>query len=321
MIQLGLSDQQRDIVDGAAGLLAEYSPIARLRPSGAPLDVHRLLAEWGWFGIGLPEEAGGVGLGVAEEAVLYVQAGQFLLSPAILATTLAVSVVDGDACVRLLDGRDRAAIAIASGDGVYCFDHDGSSIVVLVDGDRLEFYPAEAFTGAMVSGLDETLTMHKGRLDASRLLAVRGSARATLLTAAMLAGIAKATTELAVAHAATREQFGQPIGAFQAVKHRCADMAVAAFSAEAQLLMAAVSAAQDSDDATFQIIAAAHVATRAARANGSAAIQVHGGMGFTAECDAHIFLKRAHVLARLIGGLDDQSARLLAHAAPGRTGG
>lgn len=328
MIELGLSDEQRDIVEGAATLLAEYAPVARLRPSAAPVDVHRLLAEWGWFGIGVAEAAGGLGLGLAEEALLYGLGGEFLLSPQVLATTLAVPLVDGELRARLLDGRDRAAVAVAAGasdrgdrcDNVYAFDLDGAAVVVLVAGDRVELYPAEAFGGEIVAGLDETVTLHAGRLDATRRLAATDGERAMLLVAAMLAGIAKATTALAVAHATTREQFGQPIGAFQAVKHRCADMAVAAFSAEAQVLMAAVSAADggllpNTADAAFQITAAAHVATRAARANAAAAVQVHGGMGFTAECDAHLFLKRAHVLTRLIGGLGEQDPRLLAYAA------
>ena len=116
--------------------------------------------------------------------------------------------------------------------------------------------------------------------------------------AAYLVGIAVATRDAAVGHARQREQFGQPIGAFQAIKHQCADMAVRAAAAEAQVRYAAVSFGRSGEDRT-QAAAAWLLATGAALANAKACIQIHGAMGFTAECDVHMFLKRAHVVAAL----------------------
>lgn len=317
MIDLSLSDEQREIVESISTLLRDNSPVARLRPSGTRDDVHGQLAAWGWFGVGLAEQEGGLGLGIAEETLLYLEAGRSLLSPSVLATTLAVGLADVELRARLVAGGSRAALAMPAGQGAtYCFDRGDAAALVMIDGDETTLHPADAFTGAELAGLDENVVLEKGMLDVSRRLATAPADRATLLTAAMLVGVAKAAGELAVDYAKVREQFGQPIGGFQAVKHHCVNMALDAFFAEAQLLMAAACAAAGAADAAFQRIVAARTAIKASRSNAAVAIQIHGGMGFTAECDAHLFLKRAHLLGRVIGGLEAQDARLLACPAP-----
>jgi alkylation response protein AidB-like acyl-CoA dehydrogenase len=131
----------------------------------------------------------------------------------------------------------------------------------------------------------------------------------------MLVGIAEATRDMATAYAKTREQFGKPIGVNQAIKHRCADMAVAADAAVNQLLFAALSVQEERPDADFQVAAARVVADQAALTNARHNVQVHGGMGFTAECDAHLYVKRAHLLGRTFGGLRGAQADLLAQPA------
>jgi alkylation response protein AidB-like acyl-CoA dehydrogenase len=317
MIDLGLSEEQRNIADSASALLREHAPVARLRRGGAEDDLHQRLADWGWFAVALPEPAGGLGLTIAEEALLYLDAGAYLLSPSVLATSLAARLVDPTSQAELIAGRSTAALAIpAEGGDIYCVDRGAASLIVMIDHGELLVYAAAAFAGEAVAGLDESLAIERGRLDGRAALAREPGERMLLLVAAMLAGIARASSALAADYAKTRQQFGQPIGAFQAVKHRCVDMALRAFAAEAQLLMAAASAAEGRDDARFQIRAAVHNALDAARSNGAAAIQVHGGMGFTAECDAHLYLKRGHVLAQAIGGLESAAIALLADAAP-----
>jgi alkylation response protein AidB-like acyl-CoA dehydrogenase len=143
-----------------------------------------------------------------------------------------------------------------------------------------------------------------GRLDvdATRLLD-----EAKVLTAALLVGIAVETTERAVAYARERVQFDKPIGSFQAVKHMCADMLVRAELARASVDAAAVML-DDSDAEPARAVAGAKLlAAEAALSNAKASIQVHGGMGFTWEVDAHLYLKRAAVLASHFGGIDRQA--------------
>ncbi|WP_030042471.1 acyl-CoA dehydrogenase family protein, partial [Streptomyces resistomycificus] len=128
---------------------------------------------------------------------------------------------------------------------------------------------------------------------------------AVLLTAAEQLGTATRVCELAVQHARTREQFGQPIGAFQAVKHLCAEMLVRAETARAAVYAAAVTA-QPADIATARLLAdeAAQLGTRDC-------LQVHGGMGFTWESEVHLHLKRSWVRAQR-GGANTESEELLA---------
>ena len=154
---------------------------------------------------------------------------------------------------------------------------------------------SDVSTGELVEGLDETVTL--ARVTAAPASGV-SDARASLLIAAYLTGIAQAATDMAVEYAKTRQQFGQPIGAFQAIKHMCADMATRAAAADAQVFYAAVTF-EAVNDPVGDIAAARMLAADAALANGKANIQIHGGMGFTAECDAHLLLKRAQLMARL----------------------
>lgn len=317
MIDLSLTDEQREIVGSAEALLREQCPVSRLRPGQKPVDVHALLTDFGWFGLGLTEALGGSGLGIAEEALLFMEAGRFLLSPSILATTLAAKFADADLRAALLGGTARAAFVIAGPDGrAYCFDRVDAELLVAIGTSGISLYPASAFSGEAIAGIDETVVTERGRLGTGTQVALAD--HAILLVAAMLAGMANAASALAVEYAKIREQFGQPIGAFQAVKHRCADMAIKAYAAEAQILMAAASAVDDARNAPFQIAAAARTAIAAARDNGASAIQVHGGMGFTVECGAHLYLKRTHVLSQLIGGRELQQERLLACASTAR---
>ena len=121
-------------------------------------------------------------------------------------------------------------------------------------------------------------------------------------------GMAARTTELAVAYAGEREQFGKPIGSFQAVKHLCADMLTRAEVARGVVYAAGVTLDGRGVDDVDRLVAAAKItAGDAAKANAKSCIQVHGGMGFTWEVDAHLFLKRAIVLDTVFGSVDDHA--------------
>lgn len=318
MIDLGLNDDQRQMVGSVVSLLEEMSPVSRLRPGGRPRDVQRDLAGWGWFGVGVSPERDGLGLGIAEEMLLAFEAGRFLLPPAVLATTIAARLCDDAHLPGLLSGDRRAALALAGADGACAFDREGASLLVVLDGDEVQLMAADGFHGRRVTGFDETVATERGDIDRTSRLAAEPAMHSRLLIAAMAAGIARASCDLAVDYAKVREQFGQPIGAFQAIKHICADMGLRAYAAEAQVKMAAAAAADAPASAAFEIAAAALTALRAARDNASDAIQVHGGIGFTAECDAHLYLKRAHLLGSLSGGLDASRKDVLAHRAEGQ---
>jgi len=138
---------------------------------------------------------------------------------------------------------------------------------------------------------------------------------ATLLAAAEAVGVAERTLEDSVEYAKVRQQFGRPIGSFQAVKHRCADMAVRAEVARSLTTFAAVALAEGEETAPRHVAAAKVLASDAALANAADNIQNHGGMGFTWEADAHIYLKRAWLLEHALG---TRAAHLDALAVPWR---
>jgi alkylation response protein AidB-like acyl-CoA dehydrogenase len=140
--------------------------------------------------------------------------------------------------------------------------------------------------------------------------------RGLVLVAAQLVGIAESCRDLSVEYAKTRQQFGRPIGVNQAIKHRCAEMAVAAERALDQLYFAAATVTQGGPDSEFQARTAKVVALAAARANSAATIQVHGGMGWTSEFDAHLFVERAEVLEHTFDTHWENLAALIALPAP-----
>ena len=117
----------------------------------------------------------------------------------------------------------------------------------------------------------------------------------------MLVGIAEAARDQAAAYAVERMQFGKPIGVFQAVKHRCADMAVRCEAGWSQTCYAALALRDGERDAAFQVSVAKHLAGEAAEENAAANVQIHGGYGYTTEYDAHVLVKRAQVLRALAG--------------------
>src|SRR5690606_12740868 len=145
--------------------------------------------------------------------------------------------------------------------------------------------------------------------DTARAMRTRGA----VLTAALQLGLAEGATELATAYAKERRQFGKPIGQFQAIKHICADMISRVEVCRAAVYMAGVCLDDpEVGDPVRAASAARIVADNASSDNGKDCVQVHGGMGYTWEVDAHLFVKRAWVLATTFGTADQHAERLAA---------
>jgi alkylation response protein AidB-like acyl-CoA dehydrogenase len=334
MWNLLLNEDEAMIAGTARDYLAAELPLERLRPKAAPMDAEKVrkgMAELGWFGVGLPESAGGSGLGLVEEMLLQRELGRFVASPSTLAIVLA-----GHVCA--LSGNDQLAREIASGDravglalvrpdarGVspaYVFDWCEGDLILAWTGAGIGIFQADSFTGARQEDCtDDSLTMHAGQLSLDSALHWVPSnggnllARARALVAAALTGLAEHACELTVDYAKVREQFGKPIGSFQAVKHRCADMGVRARLAWYQTNVACLKIASGAEGAELDLDSALLLAAEAAHENGRAAIQIHGGIGFQAECDVHWFMKRAHVYDQLVGGRSDLARAVLSHDA------
>ncbi|MGW3686160.1 acyl-CoA dehydrogenase family protein [Streptomyces sp. NPDC005125] len=295
-----LSDDQRALRAGIRELLAGRFGRDRMRAAldaGTDVDpvVWGELGAAGFFALRLPEAEGGVGLGLPEAVLLFEEAGRVLLPGPLAATHLAVGAVkgvaEGGTVVAVLDeGRPVAHLGAAD------------ALIALVGGEVrvLEGAALRALVrgGARpVRSLDPLTPLHRVTAPAALgdPLPGAGAARfrreGTLLAAAEQLGSAARTTEMAVQHARGREQFGSPIGAFQAVKHLCAQMLVRAELARAAVYAAAVTADP------VEIAGAKLLADEAAVRNARDCLQVHGGMGFTWEADVHLHLKRAWLRA------------------------
>jgi alkylation response protein AidB-like acyl-CoA dehydrogenase len=147
-------------------------------------------------------------------------------------------------------------------------------------------------------GTIEARGVRAERLDADAAALRR---MATVLVAAEAVGVAERTVEMSVEYAKVRQQFGKPIGTFQAIKHRCADMATRTEVARAVVVFAAVAVRDGEPGADFHVHSAKALAADAAIQNATDNVQNHGGMGYTWESDAHLYLKRARVLEHVCG--------------------
>ena len=319
------SAEQRGIVEAVKGPIAEILPLSRLHEAcEGERGRFRQLAELGCFGIGLDEDCGGAGLTAVEEALLFEQLGRQLASPSVLACVLAAHIAalaqDREAATEIASGERPVGLAISAapeGQVLLLDAADHADLVLLGSGGPALLAAADLEERELLDAAQWGLPLEQARLHAaSNQVAPTRAARARLLMAAQLAGIAAATRDMAVDYAKVREQFGKPIGGFQAVKHHCADMAMGAMAAADLLGFAAVAVAEHRPDAAFQVHAALSVAIRAARTNAAINVQVHGGMGFSDECDAHLFVKHAHVWETVAGGREAIHAALLGEPAP-----
>lgn len=325
MIDLNLSADQRGILAAVGALLTERAPVARLRgPAAADADAALLpaLAEIGVFGLGCPESVGGAGFSLLEDGLVAIELGRHLVTPHALAaplgarvalalgqTGLAAEIIGGTCRVCLGQPLASGGPGLPEGLPLHLLDAREARLVVVWNDSGIGLLHAEALRAQAVEvqATDPSVLLQRCVVPAGALLgwvpAAQGALhrQAQLLVAAQLLGMAEASRDMAVDYAQVRMQFGQPIGAFQAVKHRCANMAIGAEALRAQLVLAAIAERDGWPDAAFQVDACRLLAARCALANAGANIQMHGGIGFTAECDAHLFLLRAHLLEHLGG--------------------
>jgi alkylation response protein AidB-like acyl-CoA dehydrogenase len=286
------SPEQQDLAAAAASFLTKEAG------AGFSRDLWARMGNLGWFALG---EAG---YGIVEEALLFRELGRALAPGPFLSQTLAAHVASGDLLARIAGGSDVVALAEPHRDGHRVVWSEGADLVLVVAGDEVRVVEAgSASSWEEHPGFDPSAGVALARFDdapalASSVDAAGLVARGRVLAASALAGICEATRDESAAYACQREQFGRPIGSFQAVKHRCADMAVRAEAAASLAFLAVLSL--DAGDTGLVDLAKA-LAGEHALANAADDIQNHGGTGFTAGCSAHRYLKRAQLLCGVLG--------------------
>ncbi len=310
-----LSADQTALQEGIRNLCEGRFDMATVRELAAVGGVDRgrwgELADMGLFALRIPEQDGGVGLGWADTVLAFEELGRALVPGPVIWTQLVAGVVPGAATGEVIVG------GIERADESRLVEHlDSLDRLLVLDGEGAWLVdPAELQATALETPLDPLtpVSRYEGELpQGERVLDADGVAALRLggaaLTAAMLLGVSEAIGEASVAFASERVQFDRPIGAFQAVKHILADMFTRTEVARAAVYAAGVTLDDPAVGSVARAVGAAKVtANEAGVGNGKAGIQVHGGMGYTWEVDAHLYFKRAYVLEPLFGSTDDWS--------------
>ncbi len=329
-MSIAISEEHRALAQTVAGFLTQHQSRAAAR-SLLEAEADALPAFWaelgglGLLGLHVAEEYAGSGFGLSETLVVAEQMGRHLAPgpfvPTVITSAVLSAVGSDDLRKRLLPGlADGSVIGAAAlgGDvrnangaatgkaGVVISGHLADVLLVPAGDDVLVIEKSAGGVQAEVpANLDQSRRAARIRLDAAPATVLPGARRlltdvARAVLAAEAVGIAAETTEQAAEYAKIRQQFGRPIATFQAVKHHCANMLVAAEQATAAAWDAGRAGIGGGDQLSYTAAIAAALAVPAAVTNANLNIQVHGGIGFTWEHDAHLYLRRAAAIAAVV---------------------
>ena len=295
------------------------------------------LAQLGTFGVALPEEHGGADGTVADLCAMLDEAAAAMV-PGPVASTAVATLVLSDSHAELLEalasGEGAAGVALSadltysdgrvSGTAEYVLGGSAGGVMLLpagdtwvlvdaaADGVTVEPLAATDFSRPLARVVTDGATAEELAVPAQRIVDLT----VTVLSAEA-AGLARWCLQTATEYAKVREQFGKPIGSFQAIKHMCAEMLLRAEQASVAAADAARAASDSSgrsEDAQLSLAAAlaASVGIEAAKANAKDCIQVLGGIGITWEHDAHLYLRRGYAIAQFLGGRSRWLRRVVA---------
>ncbi len=348
---IGISEEHEALRQAARGWVERHCAPAVPR-SALDAETESLppfwadLAAQGWLGLHVDEALGGEGYGLPELAVVLEELGRACAPGPFVPTVLTAAVLQAagkeiaaDIVPGLASGETVGTVALGgrldaepAGDGLQVRgtlravpSAHLAGVLVARAGDEWCALVAGEFTATELQSLDPTRRVAEVHVDAAvvpnaRRLDGVETARVRDLAAAVFAaesvGVAQWCVDTASEYAKVREQFGRPIGQFQGVKHKCADMLADTELARAAAWDAA-RAADEPDVAPLTAAAAASLAIDAAYGSAKDCIQVHGGIGFTWEHDAHLYLKRATATRQLLGPTSAWRVRA-AEAAPRR---
>jgi alkylation response protein AidB-like acyl-CoA dehydrogenase len=313
-MEFRLDDGQVELQQTVARFCTDRFPLDAVgRREGAPVDrsAWARLADLGVLGLMISEGSGGAGLGAVEAAIVFEQLGSHLVPGPVLWTMLAAPLISGAAAGEQLVGGVDAVDVI---DGSVVVEHAAEIDVLLVVGDDgvVAHHTPDLPVPTALDALDPLASVGRfsgvgagepvGDRDAATHLRTLG----TVLSSAMLSGVSSRALDVARDYALERHQFGTPIGSFQAIKHLLADMYVRTVTAQSSTYAAAAVLAQPGGDDPVRAAAGAKLlASDAAIANASTAIQVLGGMGFTWDMLPNHLLKRAWALEHAFGLVEE----------------
>lgn len=278
-MDMALSPERLELAEAVRAYLSDTHGPGVLRRLDAGLNrdpaIWQGLIDMGLPGLLVPEEQGGLGMGLLDAALIARECGRVALAePLVESAFVAVPWL-------VARGETDELAAIAAGERRIAPAHRLNGAVA--DGE-----------GAALDSIDPLRNLSELPVDASDdpLLLDLGA----IMAAAQLVGLAEAMLDQAVGYSNIRTQFGQPVGGFQAIKHKLADVAVALEFARPVLWRAAQALEDGSTSASLHVSHAKLAATDAAYLSAESAIQVHGAMGYTYEVDLHFWMKRSWAL-------------------------
>ncbi|NNL68280.1 MAG: acyl-CoA/acyl-ACP dehydrogenase [Myxococcales bacterium] len=312
--QAALQEGIRNFCEGRCSI----EQLRELEDIGFSRELWSELAEMGVFGLRLPESEGGVGLGTADAVLVFEELGRALVPGPLawshLAAGLVAGAADGSSVVGGLDLADGHRAP-------YIVEHlEHLDAVLLLHADRIEKLDAKALAGTPVATPLDPLTpvwevseLPKGEVVGGADDAQRMRLEGAALVSGQLLGITEAALAMTVAYTRGREQFGRPIGGFQALKHIMADCFVRQEATRAAVYAAGANLDDPlAGEVTRAVASGKTMAGESAWKNTRAAVQLHGGMGFTWEVPVHYYLKRAIVLEAVFGTSEEHADALAA---------
>ena len=320
------NDEQREIKSTARDFLASrFKPekVRELAESESPYDddLWRQMCELGWPGIAIAEEHGGLGLGTVELVILEEELGYALAPSPFIANAFAGALISAAGSDEqrarwlpgIASGEQRGAAAMTPEEKPIVGAAAGAAVLVLKDGDGARLVEGADASLERLDLIDTTRAYFRVSAEGGDPLPGEiGPAldRGAVALAAELVGVAQRALDIAVAYAKEREQFGRPIGAYQAVSHRLAEMLWDVEEARSLTYYAAWVA--DAEPESLPLAASMSKARASDAANSVThnAIQTLGGIGFTWEHDVHFLLKRARVASRLVGTAREHRERV-----------
>jgi hypothetical protein len=329
-MSIAITDDHRALAETASDFLVKHGARGAARAL-LEADTEALPPFWdelrdvGWLGLHIPEEHGGSGFGLPELVVVVEELGRAVAPGPFVPTVIASAVIAAAAPPEvqkrvlpgLADGSTTGAVAlggdvtvrdgVASGPAGVVLGAGLADVLLVPVGDDVAIVERAAggVTVEVPQNLDPTRRSGRVTLDGAAAELLLGARPvlvdlARTILAAEATGIARECTELAAAYAKVREQFGRPIAMFQAVKHHCANMLVATELSTAAVWDAARAASTGGDQRTYTAAIAATLAVPTADLTAQLNIQVHGGIGFTWEHDAHLYLRRATAIEAIV---------------------
>jgi alkylation response protein AidB-like acyl-CoA dehydrogenase len=311
------NDEQREIKSTARDFLASrFKPekVRELAASETPYDddIWRQMCELGWPGIAISEEYGGLGLGAVELVILQEESGYALAPSPLISNAYAGAVIQVAGSEEqkqrwlpgIASGERRGAAELTRETEPVVGAAGGSVVLALADGDGAKLVETADAELEKLDLIDSTRAYFRVRADGGDPLPGDVSAAVdtgAVAVAAEMVGIAQRALDISVAYAKEREQFGRPIGAYQAVSHRLAEMLWDVEEARSLTYYAAWTADAEPESLPLAASMAKARASDAASKVTHDAIQTLGGIGFTWEHDIHFLLKRARIDAAIMG--------------------